>query len=145
MDLRHLPAGASAKGSSLALWQHSAIAFRLRRFLSACATACFHLGGLANRWTGWGQERNSRSGISSRLRGDRDSLPSVASACRAAGAGTWCPACPAGLSDRSTNATDGSRAGILANILGPGKVRRLGQVEWLPNVTGTADFPPLLL
>ncbi len=44
MDLRHLPAGASAKGSSLALWQHSAIAFRLRRFLSACATACFHLG-----------------------------------------------------------------------------------------------------
>ena len=27
------------------LWQHSAIAFRLRRFLSACATACFHLGG----------------------------------------------------------------------------------------------------
>lgn len=45
MDLRHLPAGASAKGSSLALWQHSAIAFRLRRFLSACATACFHLGG----------------------------------------------------------------------------------------------------
>ena len=48
-----------------------------------------------------------------RLRGDRDGLPTVAFACCAVGAGTWFPACPAGLSIRSANAKDGSGAGIL--------------------------------
>ncbi len=63
---------------------------------SACATARSHLAGLANWWTNWGQGKKFVQRILVRLRGDRDDLPLVASACRAVGAGTLVPACPAG-------------------------------------------------
>ena len=47
--------------------------------------------------------------------------------------------------DRSTCGRDGSGAGILGNILGPGKVRTLALVGRHTNVTGTAHCLPLLL
>ena len=47
--------------------------------------------------------------------------------------------------DRSACGRDGSGAGILGNILGPGKVRTLARVGRHTNVTGADTFIPLLL
>jgi hypothetical protein len=121
------------------LWQHSAIAFRLRRFFIGLRHGLLS-SGRAWRIGGrnFAQERNSRSGISSRLRGDRDSLPTVASACRAVGGRALVPG-PAlrvftsgsirwGLASRGSQLRGGAnRSYRMARVAGPGGRRMCGR------------------
>ena len=125
------------------LWQHSAIAFRLRRFLSACATACFHLGG-PGELVGVTLRKKEIRAAESRpgCAGIETACPRLRRPAAQWGVGPWCPALPCGslrvgayggvwrLSlDRSACGQDGSGAGILGNILGPNRGMPLSTVR----------------